>query len=251
MNAKINKDFNSFEFINKVTFYLLILTLLSGILLQFLILKNSVNVFNLPFLIAVDLSNQSFITNGSIFKYFNHSSAFIFSIIFYYFIIPFAFIFSTENAIKLLKERKFSKQLLKYEIFNFVISFVVIIILIVLLAYNSFVNVQNNSQVLDLQNKIQEAKIAEVANNFALGAREKMVLPLKYNGWGDISKDKFVLYKQLNANYINAFINDTTNKFILKVIPQTIDINFLSLKLKPKNFEDINLTITPKNHFKN
>lgn len=248
MNEKIDKDFNSFEFINKVSFYIFLFTLFGGILLQLLFLKNSVNLFNLPFLIAADLSNHSFITNGSIFNYFNYSSAFIFSVIFYYFIIPFNFIFSANSAIKLLKQRPFSIKLFNYEIINFIISSIFIFVLIFSLAYFSLIKIEKKDQIADLKNKLLDAKFTEVVNNFALGAREKMVLPSKYNGWSDITPDKLDIYKQYNANYINAFINDTTNKFIVRVIPQKIEINYLSLILTSKNLKKDTIIITPTKH---
>ncbi len=54
MNAKTNKEFSSGNFINKVAFWITIISIVAAIFLQIFFLKKQFSIINLPYLIASD-----------------------------------------------------------------------------------------------------------------------------------------------------------------------------------------------------
>ncbi len=250
MNAKINKEFTSSHYINKVMFWLTLIAILAAFIFHFFILKNDFFIINFPHLIAAYLSDNKFLTGGNIFKYFSYSVPFIFSIIFLYFIIPFNLIFSISPALSIIKEKETVKRFFKYEIFNFFLSTFTLFIMLISLVYVNYLYVPEKSQATLLNAKLREAEEINIVNDLALELRNMNSVPKKNKGWYGMTSNEFDIYKQYHANYITNFLNSPNpdNIIISKAIPTLVEFYKLNFKLYVKDGPIYLLKITPQSH---
>jgi hypothetical protein len=248
MNAKINTDINSLKFINKITFWLMIICILVAIIIQFVALKSNFLIINVPYIIANYLAEFNFNAQGNIFDYLNYSLPFIFSVIFLYFLTPFCFIFSLSPALKALKEKRYK---ISFELINFLLSTLILISLLISLLYFNYFNNHGNLQQLNkLNSKLQESKEINKINNLALEIRNLMSTPKINKGWYGMTQKEFDLYKQYQANFITDYINkkDINSVQITKAVPTLVEFYKLNLKLFIKDGPIYNLNITPHSH---
>ncbi|HPN38165.1 MAG TPA: hypothetical protein PL041_07150 [Melioribacteraceae bacterium] len=247
MNTKINSDISSSRFINKVAFYLTLFTIIAGVIFQIFIIKDKFFIFNLPYITAGNLSEINFLTDGNIFDYFSYSASIVISIILFYFLIPFNLIFSVSTAVPIFKEKFLIKKYIRYEIFNFLISVITIVLILASSIYFNYFFIPSKSETSKLTEQIEQIKLENTINNLAYEIRNIMSVPKKNKGWFGMEQKEIELYKQYNANFITSFLNDTTNKYLSKATPILIDFYKLDLKVKTANNSFYKLSITPLN----
>ncbi|MFH0736568.1 MAG: hypothetical protein V1773_19790 [bacterium] len=250
MNPKIDKDYNSSEFINKVIFYILILLVLFIFLGDMYIMNNGagneikyeelqIGMITYPWLTAgsvmiydIHLGDNNPIT---LTKYLPASISILFSSIVFFVLIPFTLIFSVSSAFKLFKkEKSIFKLFIKYPVINLIISGVVILIFTVSLIVQSFA-ISNNKQKLDdifFNQNIKDGGIQELSTLSYL-IREKWSISQKNNGWFGLSSAKPDVFKQKVVNILNIQKFNYLENFELKEISQSaITLTAFSKQLK-------------------
>ncbi len=121
MNPKINKDYDSSEFVNKIVFFLLVVLIIFIVLGDMYLMKDNtgtgikykelqIGLVSYPWLTAGSVMIYDVIANETspitLTKYLPASLSILFASIVFFIFIPFTLIFSVSPAIKLFQKKK-------------------------------------------------------------------------------------------------------------------------------------------------
>jgi len=168
-----------------------------------------------------------------------------FSIIFWYFFIPFLYIFYFP-ALNFY-EKSLSK-LFHYESFNFIFSSAILIILLIFTLYVnlSVIPLKSDRDKLELQ--ISELNDINAVNEIGIAIRNKMCVPKRNQGWYGMSNNEFNLFKQLTSNLLTELIYTNNKSILSKASPLKIEFNHIEIKILAQSKSYYKLVVTPESH---
>ncbi len=220
MNEKIDKNFNSSEFINKVVFFLLLLVAVIALAGDLFIIKDfsiegkdfsnlNITMLSYPWITAGSI-NYYIMLSGitetfTVLNYLSPAISILFSSIVIFIIIPFAFAFSVSPAVKAIKQRTKETILFKnFAVINFFISsiFIFVFSLSLIIQYYSINTVYDEVEMVTNEQTVLDLGYNEITD-LTLNLRQKWLIEPKNDGLLGEEKKNFNGFKQKIVNILN------------------------------------------------